>query len=214
MTKVRPQFITFEGGEGTGKSTQIKLLAAKLRDAGIDVLTTREPGGAPGAEEIRELLVTGAPGRWTPRTEALLHYAAREDHLIRTVRPSLAAGQWVLCDRFSDSTRAYQGITQGLGLDTVEALDRLVVGTTQPSLTLIFDMPVDVALSRATTGEGGNETRYERMGREFHDRLRNAFLEVAKAHADRCVLVDASGDVEDVANHVWRAVVTKFPELG
>ncbi len=214
MTDIRPQFITFEGGEGTGKSTQVAVLASRLRDAGLDVLTTREPGGAPGAEEIRELLVTGEPGRWTPLTETLLLAAARDDHLNRTVRPALASGQWVISDRFSDSTRAYQGAAHGLGGEAIEALDKIVVGATQPNLTLIFDMPVDVGLARATSGDGGNENRFERMGRDFHERLRAAFLEIAEAHKARCAVIDASKSIDAVSADVWRAVAAKFPELG
>ncbi len=143
------KFITFEGGEGAGKSTQIELLAAALARAGISVRTTREPGGSPGAEEIRRLLVTGPPNRWDAMTEALLHFAARRDHLRGVVLPDLEAGHWVLSDRFADSTMAYQGYGHGLGRGAIEALHALVVGDFAPDLTLILDLPVDLGLERA-----------------------------------------------------------------
>lgn len=210
---IRGTFITFEGGEGAGKSTQVLRLAARLRDAGREVVTTREPGGAPGAEQIRELLVTGNADRWTPMSEALLNYAARQEHLTHTVRPALAKGAWVISDRFADSTRAYQGIAHELGLDTVEALDRVVVGATQPDLTIIFDMPVDVGLARATAGASGRETRFESLKLDFHNRLRDAFLEIAQVHKDRCVVIDAGGDMDEVEAAIWNAVTAKFGEL-
>ncbi len=207
------KFITLEGGEGAGKSTQIKRLAARLSRYGIDVVTTREPGGAPGAEEIRKLLVTGEPGRWSAMTEALLHYAARDDHLNKTVRPSLEKGAWVLSDRFADSTRAYQGVGEGLSLEVIGLLDKMVVGATQPDLTLILDLPVEVGLARATHGDGGDEHRYERMGESFHERLRQAFLDIARAHPERCVVIDASGTPDEVTEAIWAAVRDKFREL-
>src|SRR5260221_12862337 len=143
------RFITFEGGEGGGKTTQIRLLAEALQRIGQIVRLTREPGGAPGAEDIRRLLVEGDPRRWTPETEALLHFAARADHLDRVIRPALAASQWVLCDRFADSTIAYQGYGQGLDLAWLQALRQHVVGRTEPGLTIILDLPVEVGLARA-----------------------------------------------------------------
>ncbi len=207
------KFITLEGGEGAGKSTQIDALAERLRAGGIDVVTTREPGGAPGAEAIRKLLVTGETGKWTPMTEALLFAAARDDHLSHTIRPALENGKWVVCDRFSDSTRAYQGAAEGLSPEVIDALDKLVVGTTQPDLTLILDLPVEVGLARATSGEEGDENRYERMGTAFHERLRRAFLDIAKANPKRCMVVDASGTPHQVGDDIWAAVTHKFSEL-
>lgn len=196
------RFITIEGGEGAGKSTQVRLLAENLERVGLGVLQTREPGGAPGAEDIRRLLVEGEPGRWTPMTEALLHSAARADHLERVVRPALAAGKWVVCDRFVDSTTAYQGYGHGLQLEQVVALNRLVAGPTMPDLTLILDLPVEEGLRRASGREqavSSGEDRYERMALAFHQRLREGFTEIALAEPDRCVLIDASGGPDEIA---------------
>ena len=153
------RFITFEGGEGAGKTTHVKRLADALTTAGIDVRTTREPGGAPGAEEIRDLLVTGETGRWDATSEALLHFAARRAHVEAMVRPALAAGRWVVCDRFADSTMAYQGYGHGLGRDAVETLYRVVLDDFAPDLTLILDVPVAVGLERA----GGRDHAEDRV---------------------------------------------------
>ncbi|MFQ5953448.1 MAG: dTMP kinase [Kiloniellales bacterium] len=192
----RGRFITLEGGEGTGKSTQARLLDAALERAGIETLTTREPGGAPGAEAIRLLLVEGAAGRWDALGEALLHYAARRDHLVTTVRPALEAGRWVISDRFADSTMAYQGYGRGLGRDVIETLHRVVVGDCRPDLTLILDLEVDEGLKRAAA-RGGDEHRYERMDIDFHQRLRQGFLDIARREPERCVVIDASGPIEE-----------------
>lgn len=191
------KFITLEGGEGAGKSTQIAALVALLRASQLDVIETREPGGAPGAEDIRHLLVEGEPGRWAPMTEALLHSAARAEHLARTVRPALASGTWVVCDRFTDSTLAYQGYGHGLGVDRIRALNDLVCQGLAPDLTLILDLPVETGLARA--GARGGADRYERMGTEFHQRLRDGFLAIAATEPDRCAVIDASADVDTVA---------------
>ncbi len=201
----RGRFITFEGGEGTGKSTQVGLLATALRDAGIDVLETREPGGAQGAEEIRRLLVEGDVGRWEAMSEALLHYAARREHMAKTVLPALDAGRWVLCDRFADSTTAYQGFGHGLDRAALDQLHRLVVGEFVPDLTLILDLPVELGLERATA-RPGSETRYERMDVDFHRRLRDGFLDIAGREPGRCAVIDASGTVDAVHASV-RALV-------
>lgn len=200
------RFIVFEGGEGAGKSTQVQRLADALRARGEDVVTTREPGGSPGAESIRSLLVSGETARWSPETEALLINAARSDHLDRTIRPALGKGQWVICDRFADSTMAYQGYGMGLDRAWLEQLRRRVVGETEPGLTLVFDLPVDVGLGRAVASQ-----RYEKMGREFHDKLRAAFKEIAAAKDGRKrVMIDAGKDVEDVARQVFAAVVAAY----
>ena len=188
----RGRFITVEGGDGVGKSTQTRLLAEALAGAGIDLLTTREPGGSPGAEEIRKLLVDGDVGRWDALTEALLHFAARRDHLVRTVWPALEAGRWVVADRFADSTLAYQGYGQGLEGATVETLYRLTVGDFAPDLTLILDLPAEVGRSRAADRSAGKH-RYERMDLSFHRRLREGFLDIARHEPLRCVVIDASG---------------------
>ena len=208
------RFITLEGGEGGGKSTQIKLLAEALQAAGEAVCLTREPGGAPGAEEIRRLLVEGEPGRWTAETEALLHFAARADHLARTIRPALAAGKWVLCDRFADSTIAYQGYGHGLDLDWLRDLRRQVVADSEPGLTVILDLPVETGLARAAQRQGPAasqaEDRYERMDRSFHQRLRDGFLALASASPERCKVIDASQPVAAIAVQLRALVSNRF----
>jgi len=196
-TPARGRFITLEGGEGSGKSTQARLLAEALTRAGRDTLLTREPGGAPGAEEIRALLVQGGVARWDPLSEALLHYAARREHLTATIRPALAAGSWVVCDRFADSTLAYQGFGLGVDRGLIAVLYERVVEDTAPDLTLILDLPVEEGLRRAG-GRSGAETRYERMDAAFHRRLRDGFLEIARADPRRCVAIDARPAIESV----------------
>jgi len=209
----RGRFITLEGGEGAGKSTQIGLLAEALRARGRDVLQTREPGGAPGAERIRELLVTGDTGRWDGLTEALLHFAARREHLVRTVLPGLEKGIWVLSDRFADSTMAYQGYGHGLGRETIDRLYAIAVGDFRPDLTLILDLPVEEGLRRSA-GRGDGEDRYERMDIEFHRRLREGYADIARRAPDRCAVVDATGSIEQVAGAILRLVLARFGELG
>jgi dTMP kinase len=201
----RGRFITLEGGEGAGKSTQARRLAEALRADGHDVVLTREPGGSPGAEALREVLVNGAADRWTPTAEALLMYAARSDHLDRLIRPALARGAWVISDRFADSSRAYQGAAGGLDPEFIEALDRGVVGDDQPDLTLIFNLPVEAGLARAA-GRGAAEARFEGKGAAFHKRLREGFAAIAKAHPERCVLIDADATPDVVFERI-RAVV-------
>lgn len=199
------RFITFEGGEGGGKSTQVKMLAAALKGAGIGVVTTREPGGAPAAEDIRELLVSGAVERWSPMAEVLLNYAAREMHVRQTVRPALDRGDWVICDRFSDSTMAYQGYGGGVEPARIQAIHEAVLGEFKPDLTLILDLPTDEGLARAgkrLIEANSAEDRFERMERDFHDRLRNGFLEIAKADPLRCKVIDASEDIAAVSDKV------------
>lgn len=194
----RARLITLEGGEGAGKSTQAELLAAALEGAGLDVVLTREPGGAPGAEEIRKLLVDGEPGRWDGITEALLHFAARREHLVRTVFPALDRGAWVVSDRFADSTMAYQGYGHGLDRALIGRMYAEVVGDFHPGLTIILDLPAEEGLARAGERATGG-TRYERMGLDFHRRLRDGFLEIARGDAVRCAVVDAAGGVADVS---------------
>jgi dTMP kinase len=200
----RGRFITLEGGEGGGKSTQAFRLVAALRRTGLQAECTREPGGAEGAEVIRKLLVEGGTGRWDAETELLLHFAARRDHLRRTVWPTLERGCWLVCDRFADSTMAYQGYGQGLGRAPVEALYKIVVGDFKPDLTLILDLPVEDGLQRAALR--GGENRYERMGPDFHRRLREGFLEIARREPDRCVVIDAAQSADAVAEAIARAV--------
>jgi dTMP kinase len=199
------KFITFEGGEGGGKSTQLGLLAKALEDAGIEVMTTREPGGTPGAEEIRRLLVNGTTDRWPPVAEVLLHFAARVDHVEKSILPALESGAWVLCDRFTDSTLAYQGGGHGLGLARIEELKTDILGDFTPDLTFILDIPVEEGLARAF-GRAGTEDRYERMDLGFHTRIRDTFLAIAEAEPRRCAVVDATGTVDDVQREICAEV--------
>lgn len=198
------RFVTFEGGEGAGKSTQIARLADALGEAGLTVVRTREPGGSPSAEAVRTLLL-GHGHAWQPLSETLLHYAARTEHLAQTVRPALAAGQWVLCDRFSDSTRAYQGYGQGLAAATIDTLEAMVVGPTRPDLTLILDVPAEIGLARMD-GRGAGADRYEAMDLAFHRRLRDGFRAIAAAEPGRCALIDANRDADAVAADVLDTV--------
>ena len=199
------KFITFEGGEGAGKSTQLTRLVARLRDGGREVVATREPGGSPGAEAIRELVLKGAADRWSPVTETLLMYAARRDHVERVIRPALARGAWVVCDRFADSTRAYQGAAGGTDPGLIAAMETYVLEGTRPDVTLIFDLPVAVGLERAHA-RAGAEMRFESKGQTFHERLREAFLAIARAEPERCVVIDATGSLKEVEDKVWKAV--------
>lgn len=206
----RGRFITFEGGEGTGKSTQVARLVDRLRAQGREVIRTREPGGSHGGEAIRELVVRGSADRWSARTELLLMFAARSDHLERTILPALEAGHWVVCDRFADSSRAYQGLAGGAETAFVEALDRHVVGRDQPDLTLVFDLPAEVGLERALA-RAQEDTRFESKGIAFHQALRQAFQAIVQAHPERCRLIDATGSVDEVEARVWAAVERLAP---
>lgn len=202
-------FISFEGGEGSGKTTQIRRLEEWFRHQGRDVVVTREPGGSPGAEEIRNLLLTGDPGRWDAVTEAFLMFASRRDHVERTIRPALAEGHVVLCDRFADSSVAYQGYGHGLGPDYIRNLWMLAIGDFKPDLTLIFDLPIEVGLDRAGArfaNVSAAEDRFERMGLEFHQRLREGFMEIARTQSDRCRIIDADSDVDTVGERMISAV--------
>jgi dTMP kinase len=208
----RGLFISFEGGDGAGKSTQIARLADRLRAAGRDVVTTREPGGSPGAESIRKLLVEGDKDRWSPMTEALLMLAARRDHLERVISPALKRGAVVVTDRFSDSTMAYQGIAGELGSEAAAALHALVVGNNNPDLTIVLDLPVDEGLRRAG-GRSGSETRFESKGAAFQERVRQAFLEIAANDQQRCVVIDATGPVDETADALWRIASARLPDI-
>ena len=194
------KFITLEGGEGAGKSTQTKLLAQALEGSGIGVLLTREPGGTLAAEEIRNFLVNGPIDRWTPASEALLLFAARLEHMENTIRPALNSDRWVVCDRFADSTMAYQGYGHKLGVDWIANLHRLTLGDFSPDLTIILDIPPEAGLARAGQ-RSDSEDRYERMDPAFHQRLRDGFLEIARRDPKRCAVVDATQDVSKV--HDW-----------
>ncbi|MCI0684794.1 MAG: dTMP kinase [Gemmataceae bacterium] len=205
----RGRFITLEGGEGAGKSTQVNLLVSWLHDRAIDVIQTREPGGAAGAERIRELLVQGAADRWTPLSETLLHYAARADHLDRVIRPGLASGKWIVCDRFADSTAAYQGYGHGISLEFIGSLFTAVVADAAPDLTLMLDLPVADGLRRAAQ-RAGHENRYEQMTIDFHERLRAGFLTIARGAPKRCAVIDASRGVDEVQAAIRAEVQRRF----
>lgn len=200
-------FITFEGGEGSGKTTQIARLEARLRGQGVDVLRTREPGGSPQAEALRAEIVSGAPHRWSPLAETLLINAARDSHLRETIRPALKRGMIVLCDRFIDSTRAYQGLAGGVDTQFISLLENHVVDGTRPDLTLIFDLDPEVGLARAKS----TENRFEQKAREFHRRLQAAYREIAKAEPERCKIIDASGTPDEVSAAVWTIVQPLIP---
>jgi dTMP kinase len=200
----RGRFITIEGGEGAGKSTQVGRLAEALRARGHAVATTREPGGSPSAEAIRTLLLHGPDGQWTPMAEALLHYAARCEHVTALIEPALAAGTWVVSDRFADSTMAYQGYGLGLGPEAIAGLDRLALGGFRPDLTLVLDLPVEVGLARARGR--GEADRYERMDVAFHHRLREGFLAIARGDPGRCAVIPA----DDTPGAVHRAILAEL----
>jgi dTMP kinase len=209
----RGRFITFEGGEGAGKSTQVRRLVAHLRELGLDVVATREPGGSPGAEAIRDLVLKGEADRWSPATETLLMYGARRDHIERTILPALEHGAWVVCDRFADSTRAYQGGAGRVDPAFIAALETHVLADVRPDLTLVFDLPVDVGLARAeafAASAGHAETRFESKGLAFHERLRATFLAIAAAEPARCVVIDAAQSIEAVEQQVREVVGSRL----
>ena len=209
----RARFITFEGGEGVGKSTQVRRVEERLRALGYGVTTTREPGGSPGAEALRALLVTGDTERWSPLAETLILNAAREDHLARTIRPALARGEIVLCDRFADSTRAYQGAAGGLAAEFILRLEDQVLGETRPDLTLVLDAPPQLGLGRAGA-RGGAEARFEAKALAFHERLREGFLKIAAAEPKRCVVISASLSEDAVFEAIWAALAPRLEAAG
>ncbi len=199
------RFITLEGGEGAGKSTQIARLGDWLQKRGHEVVATREPGGSAGAEMVRKLLVEGPADRWDGPTEALLHFAARRDHLRATVWPALKRGAWVISDRFADSTTAYQGYGYGVDRDMLKRLYKIAVGDFAPDLTLILNLPVEMGLARAAARRG-TETRYESLPVEFHHRVHAGFLEIAAAEPQRCAVMDAARDIDTLASEIARIV--------
>lgn len=203
-------FITFEGGEGAGKSSQVRLLGDALTARGHNVLLTREPGGATGAEAIRKLLVEGPGGHWDGITEALLHSAARRDHMVNAVWPALDAGKIVISDRFADSTIAYQGYAYGIDVTALHTLYKAAIGDFKPKLTLILDLPVEAGLERASQ-RGGKETRYESMGTEFHERVRQGFQAIAKAEPGRCKVIDGRQSIDDIHLQVLAEVLKVLP---
>jgi dTMP kinase len=208
------RFITLEGGEGAGKSVQARRLAERLAALGLAVVRTREPGGSPGAEALREAILTGFGAEFSPAGQALLFAAARIDHLDKTILPALAKRAWVVCDRFADSTRAYQGAAGNLPDEFIAALERLTIGANRPHLTLILDLPPETGLARAAARRRtGPADRFESEGLPFHQTLRRAFLDIAAAEPLRCVVIDADGSEEAVAAAIWSAVETRLDPL-
>jgi dTMP kinase len=204
---MRGKFITFEGGEGTGKSTQAAMLALRLEALGLPVQLTREPGGSPGAEVIRHVLLSGAAKPLGPEAEAMLFAAAREDHVRCTIGPALDAGKWVICDRFADSTRVYQGVLGEVDERVIKGLERVSIGDLAPELTVILDVPVEIGLRRAEArGAGAKPDRFEAENVDFHQKLRAAYCAIAAAEPRRCALIDARGNKEAVARQIWNVV--------
>ena len=213
-TELAGHFITFEGGEGAGKSTQIRRLADRLATEGRTVVVTREPGGTDLAEAIREFILSGSAETLGPEAETMLFAAARADHVDRVIRPALARGDWVLCDRFIDSTRAYQG-SDGVGSELLDSLEKIAVGPVRPELTLILDLPVEIGLERAHRRRGtaaGDADRFERETVERHQRRRDLFLAIAAREPERCVVIDANQGPDAVADAIWQTVRQRLNE--
>ena len=192
-------FITFEGGDGSGKSTQVNLLKDYLDNLNFETIKTREPGGTPSAEILRDLLTTGKVEKWTPMSEALLMWASRYEHLIQVIEPALNSGKNVICDRFYDSTYAYQGVAHNLGIDKMEKLKKIIIGDIEPDVTFILDIDPKVGLKRSLD-RSNQENRFESYNIDFHNNIRSAFLDIAKKNKDRCVLVDASLNEQEINN--------------
>jgi dTMP kinase len=206
-SSARGRFITFEGGEGSGKSTQIRLLAERLDAEKLRVVVTREPGGSPGAEIIRHLVLSGMGKLLGPEAETMLFAAARDDHVQTVIAPALAQGMWVLCDRFADSTRAYQGKVGQVDTRLLDGLERVTIGDLKPDLTIILDLPVETGITRASARRGADAPdRFESEQIDFHQKLRDAYREIALNEPQRCMLIDAAGTPEEVAEKVWAAV--------
>src|SRR5882757_8414684 len=205
------RFITFEGGEGTGKSTHVALLGERLRAFGIRAVLTREPGGSPGAEILRYVLLSGAARPLGANAEAVLFAAARDDHLTTLIRPALAEGKWVVCDRFADSTRIYQGVAGNVDPMAIRAMERIIVGDTRPDLTLILDVPAKEGMRRASKRRGADDAdRFEGETLAFHERLRDGFLTLAANEPERCVLIDATTTKDEVGEQIWHVVQNRL----
>jgi dTMP kinase len=219
MTRTRPWpgvFITFEGGEGAGKSTQAALLAERAKAHGRETVLTREPGGVAQAEELRALLLSGGKERWSALSEALLMYAARAEHWRLLIEPALARGAWVICDRFADSSMAYQGYAGGLGAAALETLHRLVLGGVEPDLTIVLDVEAADGLARAAArvkARGEDATRFEQKDAAYHAALAQAFREIAHKAAHRCVLLPAGAGIDDLHAQIWTHVAARFGPL-
>jgi len=208
---MRGRFITFEGGEGTGKSTHAARLAERLKGFGLGVHLTREPGGSPGAEIIRYVILSGVAKPLGAEAEAVLFAAARDDHLNTVIRPALERGAWVICDRFSDSTRIYQGVAGDVDSRSIRALERIVVGETKPDLTFILDVPVALGMERAARRRGASGAdRFEGEALAFHEKLRDGFLMLAANEPARCVLIDATAPKDEAAEQIWKVVSERF----
>lgn len=210
--RLRGRFITLEGGEGAGKSTQARRLQEALKRHGVTAIVTREPGGSPGAEMIRHVLLSGAAEPFGAEAEAMLFAAARRDHLSATILPALERGVSVICDRFADSTRVYQGAAGACDPAFIDALEALTVGPNKPDLTLVLDLPPKVGLARAAARSGGGADRFERESLAYHTQLRNGFRQLAAANPDRCVVIDAARDAETVAADILTATLARFPD--
>ena len=208
----RGGFVTFEGGEGAGKSTHLRRLAERLTHAGVETVTTREPGGTPHAEALRDILLSGRAASLGPLAEAALFTAARIDHVDQLIAPAIKRGAFVLCDRFADSTRAYQGVVGEVDQRMIALLERAALGDVRPDLTIVFDLPPEEGLARAARrrGEMEHPDRFEREGRAFHVKLRQAFLDIAASEPDRCCVVNATRPEEDVAMAIWKLVEARF----
>ena len=198
-------FITFEGGDGSGKSTQVNLLKDYLDNLNFETIKTREPGGTPSAEILRDLLTTGEVDKWTPMSEALLMWASRYEHLIQVIEPALNSGKNVICDRFYDSTYAYQGVAHNLGIDKMEKLTKIIIGDIEPDVTFILDIDPKVGLKRSLD-RPNQENRFESYNIDFHNKIRSAFLEIAKKNKNRCVVVDASLNEQEINNLIINVI--------
>lgn len=211
-TTERGRFIVLEGGEGAGKSTQLGKLAGQLDALGIPVVTTREPGGTPVGERLRAVMLGEGGHGLTPEATTLIIYAARAEHLSQVIRPALAAGKWVLCDRFSASTYAYQGAAEGVSIGFIDALEQEIVGETRPDLTVLLDLPAEIGLARSRSAELG-EGRFEAKDIAFHETLRAAFIERARREAARTVIIDASGSETDITEQIWSELAARFAQI-
>ena len=202
-------FITFEGGEGSGKSTQIDFLSDFLKKKGAKVLSTREPGGTPSAEIIRDLVTKGDPNKWTPLTESLLMWASRTEHVEKLIRPSLEDGKWVLCDRFVDSTYVYQGMCGKTSLELIKKIETIIIGKFKPSITFLINLDPEIGLKRSKR-PGNKDLRYENMDINFHKKVYRSYLKLASLNKQRIVLIDGSKSITNIENQIWKKIKNKI----